>query len=110
MDGGTLIKKGGLTMKRTFSLLLAAAGLAALSGSAAARDNVSFSLSIGAPTYGYSYAPPPAYYSPPPVYYTTPAPVYYAPRPYYAPAPVVVYRDHRGWDHGRGHGHGYGHR
>ena len=67
--------------------LIGGALLAGLSGVAAARDNVSFSLSLGVPAYA-PYVAPPA-----PVYYAPPAPVYYAPPPpprvYYAPAPVV---------------------
>jgi hypothetical protein len=75
--------------------ILAGAMLAGLSGTAAARDHVNFSLSFGVPAPVY-YAPPaPVYYAPEPAYYAPPA-VYYAPAPaYYAPA----------WGHRHGHRH-----
>ena len=77
--------------------ILAGALVLGLSGTAAARDHVNFSLSFGVPAPVY-YAPPP-----PPVYYA-PEPVYYAPPAvYYAPAPRVVYYDRYGYRH-------YGHR
>ena len=87
------------------ALVLAGALLTGLSGTAAARDHVSFSLSFGVPAY--TYAPPrPVYYAPAPVYYDyASAPAYYdyAPPPvvYYAPPPRVVYYGphHRHWHH-----------
>ncbi len=100
-------------MRNKAVLILLGVFFAALSGTAAARDNISFSLSLGVP--GYAYAPPaPAYYYPPPhprvyyapaaTYYAPPATVYYAPPApvYYAPAPWAAreYRGHRG--HHRG--------
>jgi hypothetical protein len=91
-------------MKHGLKVLIGAALLAAVSGTAAARDNVRFSLSIGAPAYvaapaPYYYAPPPvpAYYAPAPVYYPPAAAYYPAPRVYYAPA--WVGRGHRGGWH-----------
>ena len=78
--------------------LLAGAVLAGVSGTAAARDHVNFSLSFGVPAPVY-YAPPaPVYYAPAPVYYAPPAPVVY----YGPPAPAYVYygprhRHHRHW-------------
>ena len=90
-------------MKNRKAALVFGIILVALSGAAAARDNVRFSVSIGAPVYEYQppapvyyYPPPPprvVYYAPGPVYYAPPAPVYYAPR----------------W-HGHGHGHHNHHR
>src|SRR5262245_29481843 len=84
-------------MKTKLTAMLLAAGLlAALSGAASARDNVSFSLSIGVPGY--------AYVDPPPVYYYPEPRIYYPPtRVYYAPGPVVIRdrdwdRHHRHWD------------
>jgi hypothetical protein len=65
-------------------LIIGGALLAGLSGTAAARDNVSFSLSFGVPAYTYAppppvyYAPRAYYYAPPPVVYYNPAPVYYS--------------------------------
>jgi hypothetical protein len=62
------------------ALAIGGAMLAGLSGTAAARDHVNFSLSFGVPAY--TYAPAPVYYAPPApvVYYSPPpAPVYYAP-------------------------------
>lgn len=98
------------TGKAGWKLLAAGLALAALSGTAAARDNVSFSISIGvpvpvhapAPAYIYErpvfYSAPPVVYAPAPrvVYY--PAPSYYGPRhPGYGPGP------HKHWHkrHGR---------
>ena len=107
------------------------AGLCA-ANAAHARDDVSWSIGVGAPgvsfgvTNGYGYAPP-AYVAAPPVYsYPAPVyappprvvynpPVYYAPRPvYYAPpvvyAPPPRYYQRPGWGPRNGYGHGYGHR
>jgi hypothetical protein len=67
-------------MRKTFSLLLAGAALAAASGAAMAHD-VGFSVSIGVPA-PYVYAPPVV---------VAPAPVYYPPRVVYAPAPAYSY-------------------
>ena len=85
---------------KTSLKFLAAAGLAlaTLSGTAMARDNVSFGLSIGAP------APAPVYVAPAP-YYAEPA--YVAPAPAYVAPPVVAfngyvgprYYDHRRFEH-----------
>ena len=101
---------------RIVPAVVAGAALALLSGVAAARDNVSFSVSFGMPT--------PVYVAPAPVY--VPAPTYYPPRPayfppttvYYSPAPVPGYAPYvvrvapayyparpYGHVHGRGHGH-----
>ena len=88
-------------MKITSTAILLGTLLATLSGAAAARDNVSFSIYVGAPAYVapapvYYYPPPQAvYYAPPAVYYAPPA-VYYAPRPW----PVVRYV---GWHNGYRH-------
>ena len=74
------------------AVVIGGALLAGLSGTAAARDHVNFSLSFGVPAYTpaytyvappqpvyYDYAPPAAYYAPPPRVYDAPAPgwVYY---------------------------------
>ena len=91
------------------AVILAGALLAGLSGTAAARDNVSFSIGFGVPAPVYVAPPPPVYYAPAPVYYAPPEPYYYAPA-YYAPAPAVVYYG-AGWRHRHGHhGHRHGHR
>ncbi len=95
--------------KKTLGWKLLAGGLAlaALSGTAAARDNVHFSLSIGvpAPVYVAPYAAPaaptyiyerPVYYSPPPVVYAPPRVVYY-PAPYYAQPPRARWHHRHGW-------------
>jgi hypothetical protein len=87
------------------ALILGSALLAGVSGTAAARDNVHFSLSFGAPAYTYIAPPPPVvYYAPPPVVYYRPAPqpVYYAPPAW----GVTISSGYRGWD-GRHHGHHY---
>ena len=80
-------------------LIIAGAVLAGLSGTAAARDNVSFSLAFGVPAYTYYAPPPPVYYAPPPPVYYAPAPAYY----YGPPAVSVYYRD--GWRHNHRHHH-----
>ena len=85
------------------ALLIGGALLTGLTGTAAARDNVSFSLSFGVPAYTYVAPPPPVYYAPssyyydpaPVVYYTRPAPVYYA--------PAYSYRYYDGPRHRHGH-------
>ena len=85
-----------------------------------ARDDVFWSVGVGAPgiAVGVSNAPP-VYVQPAPVY-VAPRPVYVAPRPVYYGPPPVVYRPapvyygppghhkhkHKGkWDHRRGKGH-----
>ncbi len=94
------------------TLAVAAMGFA---GSAQARDNVYWSVGVGAPGVGVNvgngYQPQPVYVQPQPVY-VQPAPVYYQPRPvfvqpqvvYEAPQPVYYGRPH-GWQ--RHHGGGY---
>ncbi len=92
-------------------LAIAAMGFA---GRAEARDNVTFSVSVGGPgvLVGASHAypvyrqPRPVYVQPAPVYYQ-PAPVYYQPRPvYYTAPPVYVapqqvyYARPQGWKRG----------
>ncbi len=96
-------------MRKTFSLILAGAALAAASGAAMASD-VRFSVSIGVPApYAYSepvvVAPAPVYHPPRVVY--APAPVYYygAPRVVYGPRVVVAPRWAYRHDHGRHWGH-----
>jgi len=93
-------------------MLVATASLAAASIPASARDNVSFSLSIGTPAY--AYGPPPVVYYPAPVYYER-SRVYYAPAPVYYGPPAVYYsrpgrdyaprrdwaRHHKHWDNRR---------
>ena len=92
------------SIKQTgWKLLAAGLALAALSGTAAARDNVRFSISIGAPAPIYAPAPAyiyerPVYYSAPPVIYAPPRVVYYpAPSYYYAPPPGHYGHRHHGW-------------
>lgn len=83
-------------MRNRLILLLAGVVLAVASGTAAARSDVSFGISIGVPV-----APAPVYVAPPPVVYYPPAPVYYAPArvyyapAYYAPPPAVVVKFHK---------------
>ena len=81
-------------MKNKWTVFLAGALLAVLSGTAAARDQVSLSFSFGAPAVAY-VAPPPVYYYPPPVVYYAPPPVYYAPAPW---AIRVDAGHHWGWN------------
>jgi len=85
-------------MTRKLKVVLIGAALAALSGTAAARDNVSFGFSIGVPAPVY-VAPEPAYYYPPPVYYGPPA--YYYGHPYWG-WDARYY--HHGWYHHGSHG------
>ena len=67
-------------MRKTFTLLLAGAAIAAASGAAMASD-VRFSVSLGVPG--------PVIYAPPVV--VAPGPVYDPPRVVYAPAPAYSY-------------------
>ena len=69
-------------MKNKWTAFLIGTLLATLSGTAAARDHVSSSISVGAPRVAY-LAPAPVYYYPPPqaVYYAPPV-VYYVPAPW----------------------------
>lgn len=92
-------------MSKRIATLLAAAGLLALSGTAAARTNIDVGVVFGAPAPVYVaprpvYYPAPVYSAPAPVY-VQPAPVYYGPPPGYYRPPVVVYDRgwHRGWRH-----------
>ena len=93
-------------MRKRLALIATGAVLAAASGTALARGDVSFGISIGvpvAPTPVY-VAPPPVVYAPAPRVYYEPARVYYAPAYYSAPV-VVKYK------HGHGHKrHGHHHR
>ena len=93
-------------MKNTIKFLLAGLALAAVSGTASARPNVS--IAIGIPSQA------PVYVAPPPVYYAPPPPVYYRPAPgYLAPGPVAYpysgyYAAPRYYEpgyHGRHHGY-----
>ncbi len=83
-------------------------------GQAQARDNLTFSVSVGGPgvlvgtsnAYPVYNQPRPVYVQPAPVYYQS-APVYYQPRPvYYSAPPVyavpqqVYYARPQGWQHG----------
>ncbi len=85
------------------TLVIGALGFA---GAAQARDNVYWSLGVGAPGVALGvgnappvvYAPPPVYVAPPPVY-VPPRPVYMAPPPAYY-APPVVYRPAPGYYYG----------
>lgn len=92
----------------TATLVLAALSFA---GSAHARDNVYWSVGVGAPGVALNVGnggpvfvqsqpvyvqSAPVYYQPPPVY-VRPAPVYYQPQP-------VYYERHHGW---KGHHGGY---
>ena len=79
-------------MRKRLALMAAGAVLAAASGTALARSDISFGISIGVPV-----APAPVYVAPPPVVYAPAPRVYYEPaRVYYAPAyyraPVVRYK------------------
>lgn len=76
--------------------------LAALSGTAAARDNVSFSISFGVPAPAYAQVH--AYPHPQPVYYAAPRVVYAQPHVVYAPPRVVYYAAPQYPQRHRGHG------
>ena len=82
-------------MRKGIVTVLAAAGLAIASGTAAARVDVGIHFGIPAPVY---VQPAPVYY-PRPVYVAPP--VYYAPAPVYYSEPVYYY----GRPHRRHHGH-----
>ena len=78
-------------MRKGIVTVLAAAGLAIASGTAAARVDVGIHFGIPAPVY---VQPAPVYYAPRPVY--VPPPVYYGPAPVYYSEPVYYYpRPHR---------------
>ena len=111
--GNTHVKTRAIqVIPRLLKLLLGAVAFAAVSGTAMARDNVSFSISIGTPMP--MYAPPPVYVAAPPLHvgYGYAVPVY-APPPrvvYYStpyPAPRWHGREY-GHRKGRGHGHDRG--
>ncbi|MDP2257560.1 MAG: hypothetical protein Q8K05_16170 [Polaromonas sp.] len=92
----------------TAALAVAAMGFA---GAAQARDDVYWSVGVGAPAVSLNVGnAQPVYVQPQPVY-VQPAPVYYQPRPVYVrPAPVYfapqpVYYGNPGRGHRR-HGHG----
>jgi hypothetical protein len=95
------------------SLIIGGALLAGISGTAAARDNVSFSLSFGVPAYTYvepypsAYYAPSAYYYDPPVYYAAPPVVYYNPAPVYYSQPAFGFTVRDGHRYGSRHGHGH---
>lgn len=95
-------------------LILAAAAVFALSGVgvAQARDNISWSISVGDPFLGavisnarpvYRYAEP-VYVEPPPVVYV-PAPRVVYPQPYVAVPYGYVYAERDRWEHHRHHEH-----
>jgi hypothetical protein len=86
-------------MRNRLPLLFLGSTLAILSGTAAAHDNVGFSLAIGMPAVTY-VQPAPVYFTPPPprVVYYSPVPVYYGPTARF----VYVHRGY-GWDR-RWHG------
>jgi PXPV repeat (3 copies) len=97
------------------TLAVAALGFA---GAAQARDNVSWSVGVGAPGVDVNVGnmqpvfvqPQPVYVQPAPVYY--PRPVYVQPRPVYV-QPAPVYYGRPGWRGRRdgyvqGVGYGYG--
>lgn len=58
---------------------------------AQARDNVHWSIGVGAPGISVGVGNAPHYYAPQPVY-VQPAPVYVAPRPVYVAPPPVYYQ------------------
>ena len=110
-----------MSQRRSWFAALASAGVAlalmASAGTAQARNDVYWSVGVGAPGLAvgvgnaapiYYAPPPPVYYAPPPVVYLPPRPVYYAP-------PTVYYGGHGHWrghrhHHHRGHDGHRGHR
>ena len=81
-------------MRKRLALMATGAVLAAASGTALARGDISFGISIGVPVAAapvYVAPPPPVVYVPAPRVYYEPARVYYAPAYYYR-APVVKYK------------------
>ena len=109
-DRNSLKAGAAAGMPHALKLLLGSLAFAALSGTAMARDNISFSISIGTPLPVYA---PPVYVAAPPVHVSYGYGYAYAPPPrvvYYAtpyPAPRWHSREY-GHHHGRGHGYGYG--
>jgi hypothetical protein len=98
-------------MTRRLLIVFTGVMLAVMAGAAAARDSVSFSVSIGTPAF---IVPAPVYYVPPPPVYFLPAAVYYAPPVVYSGAPVHVvpvrplrhYQPPRHWHRHQWHDHG----
>lgn len=94
------------TLQRILVSGLLAAGALGATGVAQARNDVFWSVGVGAPgvSVGVGNAPP-VYVAPQPVYvapqpvYVRPRPVYVAPPAYYAP-PRVVYRPAPGYYYG----------
>ncbi len=100
-----------LNVKKLALVALALAGtLGAGLAEARGRDDVQWSVTIGAPAPVYFGAPAPVYFErPAPVYYERPAPVFVRPAPLFVrPAPVFV--DTPVHVYGRGYHHGRGHR
>ena len=89
-------------MKSKLTAFLIGVVLASLSGMAAARDHVNFSISVGVPGPAF-VAPAPIYYPPPQAVYYAPPAVYYGPAVYYAPRPWVVGGHYRPWHAGYRH-------
>lgn len=116
----TVIRSHGMALVSGTAAALAVAALG-FAGTAQARDNVYWSVGVGAPgalvnvgnalpVYSQPqviYNSPPVVYTQPQVVYTQPAPVYVQPRPYYYGQPQVVYTQpqvvyghpgkHHGW-------------
>ena len=97
--------------------LIAVAGLLGAAGVAQARNDVYWSLGVGAPGVSVGVGNAPVYVAPQPVYvqpgpvYVQPEPYYVRPRPvygppaYYAPPPRVVYRPAPGYYYGPSRGY-----
>lgn len=83
-------------MKNKRTAFLIGTLLATLSGMAAARDHVSFSISVGAPRVAY-IAPAPVYYYPPQAVYYAPPAVYYIPAPWAVRVDAGQHRSRHNW-------------
>ena len=79
-------------MRIHHKLIAGGALIALMSGTALARSDVHFGLSIGVPVAPVYVAPAPAYY-PPPGYYAAPPVGYAAPPQVYYRAPAPAYYD-----------------
>lgn len=102
----TLFTKNSPALMAGAAVAIAFATLG-FAGTAQARDNLSISLSMGAPVGVYNAYPvysQPVFVQQQPVY-VQPAPVYIAPRPVYYGQPVYVQPQAVYYERPRGHGH-----
>lgn len=102
MKTAIMVKHSVFMAGATATLAVAALGFA---GSAQARDDVYWSVGVGAPGVSLNVGNAgPMYMQPEPIYYQ-PAPIYYRPRAVYVQPQAVYYDRPHGWN--RRHGGRY---